>query len=40
MRFAVLLMSAIGVALPAYGQQAAPPTVPVGVVQAVRKPIS
>src|SRR5277367_2211889 len=40
MRFALLLMSAIGVALPAYGQQAAPPTVPVGVVQAVRRPIS
>jgi membrane fusion protein, multidrug efflux system len=40
MRFALLLISAIGVALPAYGQQAAPPAVPVGVVQAERKPIS
>ena len=40
MQFALLLVSAIGVAPPAYGQQAAPPAVPVGVVQAERKPIS
>ncbi len=39
MRFALLLISAICATLPAYGQ-AAPPTVPVGVVQAARKPIS
>jgi membrane fusion protein (multidrug efflux system) len=40
MRFALLLMSAICATLPAYGQQTAPPTIPVGVVQAQKKPIS
>ena len=40
MRFALLLISAICVTVPAYGQQAAPVAVPVGVVQAERKPIS
>ncbi len=40
MRFALLLISAICAALPAYGQQAAPTTVPVGVVKAELKPIS
>jgi membrane fusion protein (multidrug efflux system) len=40
MRFALLLMSAICATLPAYGQQVAPPAVPVGVVQAARKPVS
>ena len=40
MRFALLLVSAICAALPAYGQPAAPSTVPVGVVKAELKPIS
>jgi membrane fusion protein, multidrug efflux system len=40
MRFALLLVSAIGVTLPAYGQQPAPSTIPVGVVRAELKPIS
>jgi membrane fusion protein (multidrug efflux system) len=40
MRFALLLMSAICATLPAYGQQAAPPAIPVGVVKAEIKPIS
>jgi membrane fusion protein (multidrug efflux system) len=40
MRFALLLISAICATLPAYGQQAAPTTIPVGVVKAERKPLS
>jgi membrane fusion protein, multidrug efflux system len=40
MRFALLLIFATCATLPAYGQQAAPASVPVGVVQAERKPIS
>ena len=40
MRFALLVVSAICAALPAYGQQAAPTTVPVGVVKAEKKPTS
>ncbi len=40
MRFALLLISAICAVLPAYGQQATPTTVPVGVVKAEKRPIS
>jgi membrane fusion protein (multidrug efflux system) len=40
MRFALLLISAIGLVLPASAQQPAPSTVPVGVVRAELKPIS
>jgi membrane fusion protein, multidrug efflux system len=40
MRFALLLISAICASLPAYGQPAAPATVPVGVVKAEKKAVS
>ena len=40
MRFALLLVPALCVALPASAQQPPPSTVPVGVVRAERKPIS
>jgi membrane fusion protein (multidrug efflux system) len=40
MRFALLLVAAIGLALPASAQQPAPTTIPVGVVRAELKPIS
>jgi membrane fusion protein, multidrug efflux system len=40
MRIALLLVLAVCTTLPAQGQQAAPATVPVGVVKAEKKPIS
>jgi membrane fusion protein, multidrug efflux system len=40
MRFALLLISAICATFPAYGQPAAPATVPVGVVKAEKKAVS